>query len=34
MFISHSRMVWSLLPLASVWPSGLNATALTELCDL
>jgi hypothetical protein len=27
--VSHSRTVWSSLPLARVCPSGLNATALT-----
>src|SRR2546421_11486586 len=25
-FVPHNRTVWSVLPLARVWPSGLNAT--------
>jgi hypothetical protein len=30
-FIPHNRTVWSLLPVAMVCPSGLNATEMIEL---
>ena len=30
-FIGHNRTVWSLLPVARMCPSGLNATALMKL---